>query len=1306
MPQVFSAENDGYKDDINFSALNPNLGLGDKANNIVKIIYGGKTVYEQGKTELSGGSFITGTENDNLVSAQKVNLNLTLPSNARDANLYITYKTDGACEKISTSLARCTKTYIQESSELFSTTWHDSSKIFKLPSYADTSSGASVIVKIGGVVIPEDVATWTKHSNPNQIVFANSFSLFQNQTIEIIYFVSSNSSDLTKLKSSAQEKINSICSCATGSKCNLKPIMDSNNSSIINYECSYPTSVSEAPPVNQTVYVSNKNTAHRFFDKNGVNYDSDYSAALDQELNAFSYTNNDLLRPNNNSQYIGFNEIYGSYGKGGTYNSRSAKTVSVKKDRLYDILVSSGSFSTCLTCGTDYYTGLQKIFPQNFMGQGGGYTPDNYNSKRENSTSMYRSDDLHFGRACFVPATMIPWTHSSSGTVRDQRRARLSAQHFLFANGYNRDWYGFDYGSLIGSFDGVSWFSIGNQRRIKAGTGKLYLSVNAYLGDLNSDNNFTVTVSESSSYTSEIADHDTESDGAECQKSHYCSNDNDCFRQLGYDYICNNVVSLYTNWPQFDSTGSEIIGSNLRSLLSIVGGSNGQSKRCIFRGRGAPCLQNLNTSATATTFNGSSVVGTLTCSHNNSCLPLTTSDRFNDRIARFGNTPISQNTAEVSTTKSDTVGLGARIILRPFDYYGTKSVPESARTNLTSNNIFSICVPGRDLNSATDTFDLNFRHPTNRIESSDKLFGVGPASALSMSTKALNSCPATDELGISLLTNKQVLGNSSLNSFSISQNMSSNLLDLAPLRNLQIYSSTNGSLVTSVGYQKNACLRAPGASCFSDMECAPSGLISSKVKSANLLSVLNSAEIKFWEEELVCGNPEFKYVSPGVLNSDFSIKKNKCCREYGKTLTVHTQTNNSTHQWCDTNSTIKVAGVNQSINHFSRYSRVHTVYDKMTCDRTQISSTKSFALSLAADNPTDRMNQILGQYKTLDTLNQRTCCTNHWVRSFSSDNGGGHAFSKSKLQIIDKTMFKNISWSGDNATAVSPDPDSSFECGTDQYLNASCEIKSLTPMEEENYLTWAGSLELIGIPQVAIKTTSDIYQLVDNSQNDNPGANLPLTDSEGRLMMKAVIDPDFDFRDGLSKKYYSASNYDKMNMTSTNRNELKKIFSESEFNCCIPSGQELTETTVPAECCTGFSAGLNGVKRCCLPDFTDITLYLNRYVSSEGRGLPDSAYDQATGYIKDPGQVRLMAEQKNLCCSGTVMTGVAISQLPIPLTGGTYRPPNSSTTVRRFNYRTDDVDNNGETGSVGAIFDAGVRWNNHVYCVPAGLVKQ
>ncbi len=1297
IPGAFAAS----KDDVNFSTLNTNLGTLDYVNNIVKITYAGKTLYQANSTPLTEGTFDAGTDNDDLVDRQSATITAALPANALDDNLYLTYKVDGTCQKVGTSLAKCTKTYVQGSnSATYATTRHDSSKVFKLPAYADLGPSSNVIIKVGGVIVAEEPSTWVKNNATKEITFT-TYPLYQNQKIEISYFVTTGVTDLLASRTAAQTTLNSMCQCSS-IKCNLKPTLDSTGA-LVNYDCVYPVASSDEPPANQTVVVSNKSVPHRYYDQNGVSYDDDsYTSAPAQELPEFSYASNNLLKPNNVSSYVGFNEVNGSFAKAGTYLPLPAKMVKVKKDKLYDILVNSGSFASCASCGSDYYSALQKIFPSNFAGTGGGYAPDLLESRREGNSGLYRADDLHFGRACFVPATMIPWTHytSTASSPTQQRQARLAAQHFLFANGYNKDWYGFDYGSLIGSFDGVSWFSIGNQRRIKATGGKLFLAVNAYFGDLSVSNAFNVTVSESSSFSTDIPDHDSESDGAQCQKSHFCATDNDCIRQLGYDYTCQNVSALMTNWPSFDANGNELNGSTSRTLASIVGGTNGQSRRCVYRGRGAPCVADLSTAGTASTFNKSSITGTLGCSPNNSCASTSTS-KFNDRIARFASPPVSQNLANASPTASDLVGLGARIIGRPYDYYGTKAVHPSATASLSYNNLAAVCVPGKEINGSIDTFDLNALTPSIRSNTSDKLFGVGATLGTAQNPKYLNACPATKDSGLYLHLDDLPLSDATLSTMAIAQNLSSNLLDVTPLRSANIFSSLGGSQISAVGYQQNTCLRAPGASCFTDLECAPSTRIAAKARPANLLSVLNEAEEKYWEEELVCGNPEPKYLSTGVANPNFDLKKNTCCREIGKLLTVYTETDTSVHKWCDqTTKKVKVAGVNMPIGTSSRYSRVHTGYDKMTCDVAQKTTARAFALSVSGTTALNRMEQILGQYKTLDTINQRTCCTKHWVRSFSTDNGGGHKFAASKMQNIDKAMFRNISWLGQNGTLGVTD--AAFECDPNNYANSSCEVKSLTPSEEEKYLNFAGSLELIGIPQVAVKTDDEIFQLVDDTQVAYATATVrvPLIKSVKKIQDAFTAGETEDFTDGATgNRYYSAASYSKFEMGA---NEIKKIFSESEFNCCIPSGQEITTTTTAAQCCTGNVSSGTGARRCCMPDFTDLTVYLNRYVSSEGRGLPDSAYDPRTGYIKDAAQVSLLAAQKSLCCSGKTMTGVAISKLSIPLLGGQYLPGDIATT-KRFTYRTDDVDNNAETGNVGAIFDLGVRWNSHVYCVPDGF---
>ena len=70
-----------------------------------------------------------------------------------------------------------------------------------------------------------------------------------------------------------------------------------------------------------------------------------------------------------------------------------------------------------------------RIFPENFRHKGGGYRPDIFSSEPF-KTETYRKDDLLFGRACWLPATMIPWSHRPQSDIKQQRLDRLTAQHF------------------------------------------------------------------------------------------------------------------------------------------------------------------------------------------------------------------------------------------------------------------------------------------------------------------------------------------------------------------------------------------------------------------------------------------------------------------------------------------------------------------------------------------------------------------------------------------------------------------------------------------------------------------------------------------------------------------------------------------------------------------------------------------------------------------------------------------------------------------------------------------------------------
>lgn len=1305
MPGDFSSPD--AASDINFSSLNNNFLSGKYANNIYRIFYAGEVIYDQEtKPTIEPTKVAFGAVNDNLTAAQSVNLNLSLPSNAQDSILYLTYKVDGTCEKIGSTRGKCTKTYTHDAgdAEKYSSLWHSSSQFYALPSYADLSGMTALTVKVNGIQLPMSDVNWNIQGSGINFIKP----LYRGQKVEITYFVTQNIDKLLALKNLARNKINSICACDTASKCNLKPVKASSSDTVVNYECIYESVESGEPPANQSVNITSKHVPQRYFDLNGVVQDENHGSAEPQEGKEFNYVSRNVLRPNNIDQYVGFNEIYGSFAALAGQDAQPAKMIRVKKDVTYDILA-NGSFAPCSGCGSDYY-GNQSLFPFNPQGKAGGYAPDIHTSSRTSNLGLYRSDDLLFGRACFVPATMIPWTHTPAGSVETQRRNRLAGQHFLFANGYNRDWFGFDYGSVIGSFDGVTWFSVGSVRRIKAKSNKLFLAVNTFAGDLNGAGSFQISVSEMTQGSSEpIPERDADSDGAQCQNMHLCSNDNDCVAQLGYEYSCESVSSIRSKWPIFDNNASELIDPSAtpRSLTSIIGGIQGNAKRCVYRGRGAPCEANLaNIPNADNTFNGSSFTGTQMCSTNTSCAPLDTA-QFNDRIARYGQSPAVQNASTFPPTRTDTHGQGARIVLRPYDYNGTKTTPGPAKTALVGHNVRAVCIPGKDITGSAKVFDLNARVPTNKIETSDRIFGIGPTTT-SFSIKSMNACPAVDHAGYDIHDFDLNLGDQTLNLFTVSQNLSTNLLDFAPLEDT-VFSTKNGSRIERAGYQRNACLRAPGASCFSDMECAPSPFIASKVKAATLTSLLNSAEIKYWSEELVCGNPDFKQIAPGILNPNFDPKKNVCCRDFGNTFTVFTETATSDYKWCTPTGAVQVAGVNVDYKTQSRYSRVNTAFDKLTCNVSDTS--KSFALSLNVNGtgtPTQkaetRLQQILSQFKTLSTVNERTCCTKNWVRNFSNENGGGHAFTKSKLQNIDKAMFRNLNWlPQDTILGVA---DSPFECLPSNYGDISCEVKNFTQSEEDKYLTWAASFELVGIPQVAIATNNQVFKIVDDLQEAPAGGvKMPLTDSQNRQIIKDVATTEADFIENTDS-FYSAASYPKLNMVDASKNSLKKVFSEDEFSCCIPTGQEVPSGTTPSQCCTGNLANVGGPLRCCLPDYTDVTLYLNRYVSSQGAGLPDSAYDLKTGYIKDPVLVQTIAAQKNICCSGLVATGVAISRLLKPIKGDLAGiPVDTLSTTRRFIYRDDIIDNNAQTGSVGTKFDRGVRWNNHLYCVPQGFAN-
>ena len=1299
-------------DDLNFTTINPLMSV----NNITEVKYAGELLYSESPAYIDTArlTLVGGTTNDNLTTGQTVIVKGAPSNSAPHDYLKIKFKIDGSCERLSASLARCKKYYVQgQSSSPTKVSDHISGQSFKLPSYLD--SAYIVNVTVNGIVVPSGASTWSLASN--NVVFVSGYPILTGQKLEITYYVSGSlATNVVTSKFSALTEINSLCansgnnSCGNGN-CGLTPLTVVNNgvSSIVDYSCVYPQPNVPEPPMQQTIYVSAKTVPHRYYDQSGVAQDEMNTANLVQEGTAFSYTNNNVLKPNNVSSYVGVNEVFGSFKPSDPNSAQPAKMVAVKKGRQYDIWVETGYYSPCPTCGNDYYSSLQKLFPQNFEYKGGGYKPSLTESSRTSNLSSYRADDLIFGRACFVPLTMIPWTHvASSVGVQTQRQNRLKAQHFLYANGYQRDWYGFDYGALLGSYDGVTWFAVGNQRRTTAAGNKLFLAVNGNFGDLTTLNNYAVTISEVTSFSgnSSPITSDYASDGAECQTFHMCSTDNDCVAKMGYEYSCQSVSNISTNWPQFNANGEEQLGvSNTRTIANIIGGLVGGSKRCVYRGRGAPCEQTYSTSAPTAEYAGSlAPLGVYSCNANYYCDAVTAS-RFNNKIARYGKSPANVNVDVPNTT--DTFGLAAKILGRPNDFNGTLSVDSIVQTQLASNNLKAICIPGRNPATTVSTLEvINRTVPATR--NGDKILGIGVTQTGSAASQTyVNQCTTFNSAGnfynIVNPSDPNTNANTTLRGLAASQNIPTNTLDIKVGSITSIGTSTeiftpSTGIVTKLGVQQNTCLRAPGASCQTELDCSPSKFISGKfntVSQTDFLSMFNEAEYNFFKEGLVCAQDK----DPVADKDTYDLKDNRCCRETNSKLTVYSANYNLTSSTQETNGhllqTGTMPGIDYPIQDLTtpanakwRYSRQAPAYDDMTSSG--YPALKGLRFNLG--NTIGDVAALLNQYKTFGEISSKTCCSKQWVRSFHTSNGGGHKWQQGKLQTIDKESLKLLSWNPNYLPGVNNFACTTGTTSTHYYLGANCSVRNFSPADETLYLEWFGQFELTGIPQIAIDRNK--FFITTTPTHSTPGAGTPMPYKINTTsILSYYLTSSGDEYNGGGQQLFSAND-------SANFNPLmKQIFSDKEINCCISSDKETVSDSVTSDmCCTGTKHGTE--KRCCLPDYTDVSVYMNRYVSSEGQGLSDSSYDSATGYIKDAGAVMLLAQAKGggkgICCSGKMVYGRAIASLKVP---GADDKDDKKT--RRFAYNNTVTDNDPDQGEPSNSFDRGVRWNNHVYCVPS-----
>jgi hypothetical protein len=1278
---------------------------------IDQVSYGGVVIFDSSLKDVStlvspfyedDNIRIEGYQNDDITAPTKVKVK-RLPASATSKDIQIKYKADVSCTKVNTALATCEKYYIQDQGSPANelgvaedvrrkrrvTNHYPTSNKFKLPDYVDTSR--TITVEVDGLKKIQGTDWELTIASPvNTIDFlpAKNLQVAKDQKVRITYFVNLDAHpNVMFSKKLALDKIGNICSCGT-TTCGLAPIKNTAGA-IVDYSCVYPEAAPVDPPMSQKVYLSSKTVPVRLFDKSGTAQKT-VGATTAQEGAAFKYRGDNLLNPNNqpdttgvdtSDTYIGFNEIYGSISYA-TNSAKPAQEVNVKKDTTYDIYVDRGAYSNCVQCGNDYYSQLTKLFP---LTQFGGGSIPLLGQTNRSMTAGIRSDEMKFGRACLVPASMLPWSHTTYSTEQEQRLNRLSAQHFYYANGYQYDWYGFDYGSVIGSFDGVKWFSIGSNRRIKAESTKMFIAVNGVFGDMAVENTFEVTINDSVLNTSNnMVTTDYNSDGAECQQFHQCSTDNDCATTLGWEYACAPIGEITTSWPKFDANGKEIpeVASDKTFLTSILGISN-SGKRCVYRGRGALCTPNYASVNINTTFNKTTTPSMHSCSDNTYCQTMTingdSSPKFNNRINRYGRVPTS--------TTNDTFGLAALVAGRPFAFNPVETPRATTMKNINANKVQGMCLPGRDAEKTT--FSEQNNSPAKKEFFGDRVVGIGMTHVQGLVTAEpnyLNACSIMDSsknyyrntgaTASALFTNTAVFPYLKLDAGSqaLSTNALSKINKMFEKKEmtLGIY-KTNSALLNTAAYTQNRCLRAPGASCFSDMDCGPSKLIADKAKllssdDSDLTAILNKYEIKFWQEELICSQATSK------TDALYDPRNNRCCRDVGNVISLPSSDSVNKLNYRT------VAGIDYVMDsNVDRYSRSATLYKELNTPSTTFPD-----LRVAAKDECPVLNGIGcknistldNQFKTFSLLAEKTSCSGDWVRTFAN---GSHKWQKSNLQTYSANMFQCFNWyPGDGG----------YTCASYDEDDPACPILQTGPTSPKaiEILNYMGKLELLGIPQVTMETPAHYIGATERglSCKSNPGDRsiaYPAYKTPTQIFTPGAIS---EYQD-LTKVMFSAGD-----ATNFQAASFKQVFKPDEIVSCLPAGTQMKAGDSPDKCCTGI---IGPTLKCQIDDYVDLSVYTNRYVSSAAKSLSTSLFDQA-GYIKDPAQVALLACNKQMCASGVVSFGILISSLRTP-----GHVESGDKKIYRF---MEGVPADNKDGLLG-IYNLGLKLNNHAYCVPKSL---
>jgi hypothetical protein len=817
-------------------------------------------------------------------------------------------------------------------------------------------------------------------------------------------------------------------------------------------DCYTPPSVEIVPNI-QSVTLSSRSVPHRFFESNNglekdiLNGEKTFTLAgvtqnFTQEGDSFEYLDDSSLIPS--QEDFGMNSILGQMTVT-LDKALPAKIVNVNFDQVYIISTITGFYTPCPTCNKDSWINSFTAFPSTNYGvglQAIGHTTERDGLSTNFTNGNY--EDTIFGRACWIPPTMIPYSHDSKTTVKDQRLNRLKTQAALFVNGYQRDWYGFNKGALIGSFDGVTWFAIGKGRIVKATSNRLFLAINAPFGDLASPTLQTVQVQDYDGITQAAqvdydptltAHHSFQNEAGNCQAYHFCSTDTDCITKLGWEYMCADVRDVKTLWPQFDANGNEKVGETTLTLDQILQQKKfptvpsditaHATKRCVYRGAGAPCINNAGSVSNMT------IRKNLTCAPNFYCAKLSDASSFNSKIVRY-----AANLEDIPITKNHLFGKDANVLGRPLNYISVSSgstltsdisgtLKENVKTfeaTQTSSNL-GLCQPAKKLPSKAgiSTFNTNpyEQHKTSdSTKRADFISQIGSCNAGLFHADRYTSCPALDDdgnyemfgtgwttgnpsfttsLAYTLTTRIQnACGLDTLDTSASTASSIDTLLNSSPFRNIESKPlSATGVTVIEPTFARDACFRRAGAVCHTDLDCFPNKLHADQVDSFPISFFGGSeAEQNFHREFLICGQADPKPSTTDTNFKDYKINQNRCCREVGKDFTTYTANvaNGSTFSG-NISSDIDPATKDLRTDYYPgvdlpntslRYSRFATVEGLDGASRPFLTAADflrnggSGTLNHGGDDITKTK-----QWATLNEANSETCCGGGWVRKFA-----------------------------------------------------------------------------------------------------------------------------------------------------------------------------------------------------------------------------------------------------------------------------------------------------------------------------------